>query len=336
MSIIPVEVPTGAIRYNTDSNKMECFNGTKWMQIAVSESASIGGRYLIGGGWTSPADTNVISYVSTSTKGNTIDFGDLIRAQRHASALSNNIRGVWDGGYKTSAGGSDVIEYVTIATAGNSTDFGDSTATYSSGSCASQTRGILAGGYASPSELNTIEYITFTSTGNASDFGDLTAVGRDPFGTSTPTRGIFSTGSPSNNNALQYITIASTGNAVDFGDLTGAMGGATYNKPAGCNGVIGLFGPGGNSINIERVQMATLGNAIEFGSSSVYTTGTQSTTGGSDKLNYFIGCGRVDTTQKSEIETVSFTTGGKTTDFGDNSNGATESPGSCCNAHGGV
>ena len=336
MSIIPQEVPTGAIRYNTDSNKMECFNGTQWMQIVVSESAPIGGRYLIGGGWTSPADTNVISYVSTSTKGNTIDFGDLIRAQRHASALSNNIRGVWDGGYKTSAGGSNVIEYVTIATTGNTQDFGDSSATYSSGSCANTTRGILAGGYTSPTNLNTIEYITFTSTGNATDYGDLTAVGRDPFGTSTPTRGIFSTGSPSNNNALQYITIATTGNAVDFGDLTGAMANATYNKPAGCNGVIGLFGPGGNTINIDRITMTTLGNAIEFGSSDVYTTGTQSTTGGSDKLNYFIGCGRVDTTQKSEIQTVSFTTGGNAVDFGDNSNGATESPGSCCNAHGGV
>ena len=335
MSLTPKLVPTGAIRYNTDSNKMECFNGTQWMQIVVSESAPIGGRYLIGGGWTSPADTNVISYVNTSTKGNAIDFGDLIRAQRHASALSNNIRGVWDGGYKTSAGGSNVIEYVTIATAGNTQDFGDSTAQYSSGSCANTTRGILAGGYTSPSLLDTIEYITFTSTGDATDFGNLTAAQRDPWGTSTPTRGVFASGSPSNDNALQYITIASTGNAVDFGDLTGTMDNATYNKPAGCNGVIGLFGPGGGNINIDRITMTTLGNAIEFGSSDVYTTGTQSTTGGSDKLNYFIGSGRVDTTQKSEIQTVSFTTGGNAVDFGDNV-GATESPGACCNAHGGL
>ena len=336
MSLTPKLVPTGAIRYNTDSNKMECFNGTQWMQIVVSESAPIGGRYLIGGGWTSPADTNVISYVSTSTKGNTIDFGDLIRAQRHASALSNNIRGVWDGGYKTSAGGSNVIEYVTIATAGNTQDFGDSTAQYSSGSCANTTRGILAGGYTSPSLLDTIEYITFTSTGDATDFGNLTAAQRDPWGTSTPTRGVFASGSPSNDNALQYITIATTGNAVDFGDLTGTMDNATYNKPAGCNGVIGLFGPGGGNINVDRVNMTTLGNAIEFASSDVYTTATNSTTGSSDKLNYFIGSGRVSNTQKSEIETVSFTTGGNAVDFGDNSNGATESPGSCCNAHGGL
>ncbi len=335
MSLTPKLVPTGAIRYNTDSNKMECFNGTKWMQIVVSESAPIGGRYLIGGGWTSPADTNVISYVNTSTRGNAFDFGDLIRDQRHASALANNIRGVWDGGYKTSAGGSNVIEYVTIATAGNTQDFGDSSATYSSGSCANTTRGILAGGYTSPTNLDTIEYITFTSTGNATDFGNLTAAQRDPWGTSTPTRGVFASGSPSNDNALQYITIATTGNAVDFGDLTGTMDNATYNKPAGCNGVIGLFGPGGGNINVDRVNMTTLGNAIEFASSDVYTTATQSTTEGSDKLNYFIGSGRVNTTQKSEIQTISFTTGGNAVDFGDNV-GATESPGSCCNAHGGL
>ena len=335
MSLPPVEIPLGAMRFNSDSQKLEYWNGDVWMQIHTETVSPIGGRYLQGGGWTSPADTNVISYVNTSTRGNAIDFGDLIRDQRHASALANNIRGVWDGGYKTSVGGSNVVEYVTIATAGNTQDFGDSTAQYSSGSCANQTRGILAGGYASPSNLDTIEYITFTSTGNATDFGNLTSAVRDPFGTSTPTRGVFASGSPTNNNALQYITIASTGNAVDFGDLTGAINNATYNKPAGCNGVIGLFGPGGGNINIDRVNMTTLGNAQEFGSSDVYTTSTHSTTGGSDKLNYFIGCGRVGSNQLNTIETVSFTTGGNAIDFGDNV-GATESPGSCCNAHGGL
>ena len=50
MSLIPKTVPTGAIRHNTDSNKIECYDGTKWMQISVSESAPIGARGLIGGG----------------------------------------------------------------------------------------------------------------------------------------------------------------------------------------------------------------------------------------------------------------------------------------------
>ena len=36
MSINPVEIPTGAVRYNTDSNKMEVYIGSTWMEVAVS------------------------------------------------------------------------------------------------------------------------------------------------------------------------------------------------------------------------------------------------------------------------------------------------------------
>ena len=36
MSINPREIPTGAVRYNTDSNKMEVYIGSTWMQVAVS------------------------------------------------------------------------------------------------------------------------------------------------------------------------------------------------------------------------------------------------------------------------------------------------------------
>ena len=44
-------IPTGAIRYNTDSNKMECFDGTQWWQIAVSSPDLDGGaRGLIASG----------------------------------------------------------------------------------------------------------------------------------------------------------------------------------------------------------------------------------------------------------------------------------------------
>ena len=30
------KVPTGAVRYNTDSNKMEVYIGSTWMEVAVS------------------------------------------------------------------------------------------------------------------------------------------------------------------------------------------------------------------------------------------------------------------------------------------------------------
>ena len=36
-------IPEGAIRYNTDSNKMEVWIGDKWMQVAVSSPNLDGG-----------------------------------------------------------------------------------------------------------------------------------------------------------------------------------------------------------------------------------------------------------------------------------------------------
>ena len=83
MSIIPVEVPTGAIRYNTDSNKMECWIGTKWMQIAVSSPDLDGGaRGVYMGGDPGSGATDVIQYLTIPTAGNTIDFGNLTQSRR--------------------------------------------------------------------------------------------------------------------------------------------------------------------------------------------------------------------------------------------------------------
>ena len=91
MSIIPVEVPTGAIRYNTDSNKMECFDGTKWWEVAVSSPDLNGGaRGVVLGGQETPGGTkNVIQYITILTTGNAIDFGDLGTAASHMGSVSN-------------------------------------------------------------------------------------------------------------------------------------------------------------------------------------------------------------------------------------------------------
>ena len=100
MSLIPKTVPTGAIRYNTDSNKMECFNGTKWMQIAVSSPDLDGGaRGLIGGGYgggSSPYHLNNIQYITITTAGNSIDFGDRTIVGNGGS-FSSATRGVMGG-----------------------------------------------------------------------------------------------------------------------------------------------------------------------------------------------------------------------------------------------
>ncbi len=335
----PSDCEPGSFRFNTDSAKLEYFRGNTigWVEIDAEESAPLSGRLLRGGGEDAATsqDTNIIEFIQTATTGNALDFGDLIRAQRHAAALSNNTRGIFAGGYKTGDGGSNVIEFVEISTLGNTTDFGDiisKTNDWDFGALANMTRGIWAG---DANQTNNMEFITISSAGNAVDFGDLVAGGRSVVGLASPTRGVMTAGSPSNSNTMQYITIASTGNGVDFGDLVGAHGGATYNKPSGSNGTRGLFGPTGG-LNIERITISSTGNAVEFGTSSVYTSsGSSALTGNSDKLRMIIGSGTVSPSTVNTIEFVTIATDGNAVDFGDFATVA-NSCGSCCNAQGGI
>ena len=45
-------IPTGAVRYNTDSNKMEVYIGSTWMEVAVSSPNLDGGsRGIMAGGY---------------------------------------------------------------------------------------------------------------------------------------------------------------------------------------------------------------------------------------------------------------------------------------------
>ena len=127
MSIIPVEVPTGAIRYNTDSNKMECFNGTKWYEVSVTTPDLDGGaRAVFPGGHAPPAATNsnVIDFVTISSQGNAADFGDLDGSDGRAqcAGFSSRTRGCIAGG--ENPGIKDTIDYFTMASKGNSLDFG--------------------------------------------------------------------------------------------------------------------------------------------------------------------------------------------------------------------
>ena len=111
--------------------------------------------------------------------GNSIRFGDLTVNRYTLGAGASSTRGLFTGGYQDGhSPDTDVnaIEFITIATFGNATDFGDlAVARYQPGEGASATRGVVAGGVASPTRTNTIDFITIATTGNASDFGDATS-----------------------------------------------------------------------------------------------------------------------------------------------------------------
>ena len=107
----PVEVPQGAIRLNTDSQKLEFFAQDQWWQMATGHDPSRG-RGLIGGG-SVPGNTNVINYIQIGTTANAVDFGDLTVAGQYCACASRT-RGIF-------AMGSNVntISFVTISTTGN-------------------------------------------------------------------------------------------------------------------------------------------------------------------------------------------------------------------------
>ena len=148
----------------------------------TSGSCSSSTRGLWGGG-TGVGPTfslqKSIEFVTISSTGNAISFGDLTQTKTKSSGCSNSVRGLFMGGSTPSTSVYiNTIEFVTIASTGNSLTFGDLTQSRGRGGCCSTSiRGVLGGGE-TPSVQNTIDYITITSTGNSQDFGDLTLARR--------------------------------------------------------------------------------------------------------------------------------------------------------------
>ena len=91
MSLTPKQIPEGAIRYNTDSNKMEVWIGDKWMIVSTSSPNLDGGvRALFSGRSTSPGVyVNTVDFITVSTQGNATDFGDQNGAGTYGSTTSD-------------------------------------------------------------------------------------------------------------------------------------------------------------------------------------------------------------------------------------------------------
>ena len=154
-------------------------------------------------------------------------------------------------------------------TLGNSLDFGDLTLARRYGSSfSSPTRGFFTAG--SPSGRG-IDVFTMAAKGNATDFGDVTAKTSQLGGFANIIRAIYGN-EQSSQVGLEYITMASEGNGIDFGNLGRATAAELGN---GCNHTRGVLAggfntPGTASVNnIDFINIATLGDAQDFGDCSV-------------------------------------------------------------------
>ena len=123
MSINPREIPEGAIRYNTDSNKMEVWIGDKWMIVSTSSPTLDGGARGLFAGMTPDAstDVNTIEFITISTTGNSQNFGDLTQIRWGLASFASRSRGIFYTGHATPAA-VNTIDFVTIASTGNATD----------------------------------------------------------------------------------------------------------------------------------------------------------------------------------------------------------------------
>ena len=326
---------SGSIRFNTESSRLEIYNGEAWWAIDSTspEEQTGGSRGLMGGG-SAPGVTNAIDFINVDTTGNSSDFGDLSYARRGVAALASRTRGVFAGG-RTSEDNNG-IDFVTIASTGNAADFGDLTITSHHGCGISDgTRGIITAMENSSwtnNNSNVIDYITIASTGNANDFGDLYTGTRETGGCESKTRGIVFGGTPSGLNVIQYFTISTQGNSSDFGDVSAVC---SRGSAADGNSVRGLLPLGGTPSlfdTVEFITIATLGDAQDFGD---LTEARGGAAGCSSPTRHTVAGGfapgLVDTIDYTQIMTT-----GNYKDFGELSGADRQQYQGCSNGHGGL
>ena len=141
-------------------------------------------RGIFAGGSPSGGAINGIEYITISTTGNSLDFGDTY-TMKEGRGCSNSTRGLIAGGYSPTV---NTIEYITMATLGNASDFGDMTMARSHfASSASQLRALFASSLGNQTSIDAVEILT---AGNAVDFGDLTDGGHNADGTSNAHGGL--------------------------------------------------------------------------------------------------------------------------------------------------
>ena len=240
-------------------------------------------------------------------------------------------RAIICGGSNSSNPYLSIIDTVNISTQGNAVLFGDmQNAVYAPSACASETRGIIAGGKPSGGTIDVIDYVTLASEGDGIDFGNLTAAMVHNAACSSSTRGIV-LGNYSQDDVMNYVQIATVGNAKDFGDLT--VGRHTHTA---ASSPIHGFAIGGNTSDgnvgsIDRITISTTGSAIKFG--DLITIRGSTPGGASNSVTAIIYGGRTkDSKMLNTIEKMNMSTQGSSVSFGELAqlgnqvNGATSSP----------
>ena len=348
----PLNITPGAIRFNTDSMKLEYFRigmeggnsssyagiGTvaagEWVQITTDtpDVQTGGARGVFSGG--NPA-TDVMDYINIASTGNAISFGTLSEAKLSMGATSDRTRGILIGGYVPSGSNRDVIDQFTFASTGSRADFEDLlfSRRYCTGS-SNGTRGLIAGGYTS-NYVEEIEYVTIQAAAEAVDFGNLITAMTDKVAVCSQTKSVIAGGLVTNvQTNIEYVMTATLGNAASFGDLTVGRRGCG----GACNSTRGVWmggdaapGSGTDNNTIDYIEFATLGDAIDFGDLSVSKGRSQGQV--SSPTRGIAGGGFPNA---NNIQYIQLMSKGNSLDFGNLTRTASDENAGCSNGHGGL
>ena len=295
-------------------------------------------------GGTAPGGSSTydaMDYVTISTLGDAIDFGDLTETRTQASSCASSTRGLIQGG--TSIPGiTSTIDYVTISSQGGANDFGDLTQAVRAMSQGSSNNiiGVRYGGYGSSvggapdtSISNVIDFVTISTTGDATNFGSLTSNGFGKgyaiHGCQSPTRGIAYGGANNTAKKIEFITFATRGNGQEFGECTVNQndGGALSDSTRGVQ--VGAGSPAADVM--EYITMATFGNGTDFGD----LTDARGCRGASNATRGVMMGGYDGSGQTNTIDYITIQTTGNAQDFGDLTQ-TTQQMGALSDAHGGL
>ena len=337
----PQSCAPGTLRFNTDIGTLEVFRGNTigWESIqrrdgqylgntvyetyTTGSTAGTGVRGLGMAGTDGGAtQRNSIEYLTISTLGNMVDFGNTTASTRQGSGFSSSTRAVHVGGFDGS-NKLNVIDFVTISSTGDATDFGDlpeGRIGFPSGN-SNQIRGVIFAGEYNSGDVNAINFVQIATAGNAVDFGDASNAYQNGYAGASPTRGVFAGGrrSPTYLNVIEFITFTTTGDAQDFGDLSvGKRGGPNGTASNSTRMILPGEDKSGDTITnvIEFLTIATTGNSTDFGD---MTQAKQTVCAMFSSTRGVLSGGYTPSSpnQTNVIEFIEIATTGNATDFGD-------------------
>ena len=346
------EIPAGAMRFNSDSQKLEYWNGSAWFQVhtatpdlATAGDRQPGARMIVAGGNHYEGSTVVsaeIQYLNIASTGNTVDFGtNLTQARRRVGGMASATRGVFSGGATpTNVNTQDFVEFASTGTCTAWGDTANNTGTCEGSGFSNSTRGIVKSGYQSPAVGGTMDYITIASAGNTQDFGDLSKHGDSPGAAGNSTRALIGGALTQTPSAvpladISFVTIPTLGNNVDFGgDLTVARWSCFAVASTTRTVWAGGSTPTKQSV-IDYGFISSLGDAINFGD---LTTNSAACPASSNCIRGIFAGGYRDPNNhaSSDIDYIQIATEGNSVDFGDLSVQNDAGGAGVSNGHGGL